>query len=603
MNKKIEDLPVVGDTITFQLETFDQHHKLTGDPFSFNSITVYSIERELADNSQLYLRKSYNKEIEAEISNLQKICAKDPSHSNICELNNARVRLEATSVKHPYTFKDGKIVFSSGTVGQPLWASQDNVHIKKIGQGIFEFEWDTSACKEGNYYVVWSWTPEKGGKELKSNKMFLLYADQTPIRSLALANRSIPKDKYDFLIRKYLPSMYKTKVANDDITYQVLGEGLNWCIARELTGIENALLMLTDSYDANICPPFMLQLLGNFYNLKLRTEDIILQRRQVQNAIPLFKMKGTKKGLETALDQSGIKLKKITLLWEVKSPYTWTESFTVGHDGQDVFELGKMPIDDKLDFFLRSQNNEYILLPPGYFLALDSLDGSKKMITYQEQPDNIKLLQGDILKVSYQVEEMPKDYKQIQDYIDSLPLADNRDETKQVYPLKNWNVHLIEEDDPLFDVIVKERHPFFDPITYGKIRTTFLFSENVYNMDTFNGSLRESKSPCDIDRNFLNDCTACQSSKFNVDVEIEDLSELRMNEMMSIIKEYSPFHAQLNVANVCGVVNEFIIMPQEEIEMFMDYSEDQMTETMDHQEEITCLIEYTDGRPAGKLIL
>lgn len=592
--KRIEDLPVVGDTIVFELKTFG--HNLVQDPYKVNSVKIYHIETE-PFNGDLHYKTNYDKSIESEIQTLQNACAENPCKGNLDELARAKVRLDATSVKQPYLFKDSNVAHSSE---QPAWDGKDTLYMKRTGVGTFEYELDTSPLKDGNYYIVWSWTPEKDQAEVKSQKTFFLYLSPIPVpahKRLGFSQYE-SNDKYDFLLKKYLPSMYKTKVAMDDVTASVL-ENLNWCVAREFTYLENMLVDLGMCYDGGRCPAPMLQLLANFYNIKIRTDNRSLQRRQVKNAIPLLKAKGTKLGLETALDQIGIKLKKLSVLWQVRSPYTWTESFTVSADGQGIFELSKMPINDKFKASVRSQGQEYIDLPGDYFISVDAIDSGKRVLIFEGEtkPDKIRLLKGDVLKATYDIKEMPDSYKQIEDYIQSLPLADGRDETAQAFPLKNWNVHLIEDDDPLFDLIVQERHPFVEPLTYGKIRTTFLFSENVYNMDTFNGSLRDSKEPCQIDRFFLDECHGCRSSKFNLDIEVEELSDTRLTEAMEIIREYSPFHAQINVVNVCGAVNEFVIMPHEEIEVLIDNSVgDQIVEVMEHEEEISCLVEYADGR-------
>lgn len=595
--KKLEELPVVGDTVVFQLPTLD-YNGLAHSPYSVNAISIYYIERDASPDSHLYYKNVYNKEIEAEIKRLQSECAQDPCPHKLDELKKAKVRLDATAVKQPYNFRDGQTVLTVGGQNEPLYLGGKAFGLQNTSHGMFEFEWDTTGAKDGNYYIVWSWTPENGGKELKSQRTFSLYLTPVPLRATAFME-PVPTDKYDFLLKKYLPMMYKTGVHQDDVTGEVI-EGLNWCVAREFTYLENLLSLLSECYDANVCPSKMLQILSNFYNVRLRTDNVNLQRRQAKNAMPLLKMKGTKQGLETALDQIGVRLNKLSLLWQVRSPYSWTESFTVEGDDEAVFELSRQPISEELQVQLGSESGEYIKVPSKFYMVVNSLGGEKKTLIFSNpNSSEFRLLKGDVLKVGYFIKEMPQEYKQLEDYIKSLPLADSRNEIKQKYPLKNWNVHLIEEDDPLFDVIVRERHPFCDPLTYGKIRTTFMFSENVYNMDTFNGSLRDSKEPCHIDHKFLDECTACRSSKFNLDVEIEELSDGRVTDALEVVKEYAPFHAQLNVMNICGAFTEFLVTPHEEIEMLVDYSmspEDQITEVMRHEEEITCKIEYDDGR-------
>jgi len=185
----------------------------------------------------------------------------------------------------------------------------------------------------------------------------------------------------------------------------------------------------------------------------------------------------------------------------------------------------------------------------------------------------ITLSEGDFVKILYEVINVPSSTEQVKEnYIRSLPLADQRDEDLQDYPPKNWNVRLIEEDDALFDVLIPDRHPFHDPVLYGKIRTEFPYSENIYNMEEYNGSLRDSTDPCHLDKYFVDKCQYCQSSKFNLDLEIKDLSTDRIDEAESIIKEYTPFHSVLHQVNVSGGFNEFVLSPIENLEGTVKYS-------------------------------
>jgi hypothetical protein len=129
---------------------------------------------------------------------------------------------------------------------------------------------------------------------------------------------------------------------------------------------------------------------------------------------------------------------------------------------------------------------------------------------------------------------------------------------------------LIEEEDPLFDVLIPVRHPFADPIVFGFIRTEFPYSENIYNMEEYNGSTRPSFDACQINRDFLDPCGACISSSYMVDVGIEELNNDRLIEAQDILDEYMPFHAQLHSINFSGEVNEFVQSPTEDIEVLVN---------------------------------
>jgi len=135
----------------------------------------------------------------------------------------------------------------------------------------------------------------------------------------------------------------------------------------------------------------------------------------------------------------------------------------------------------------------------------------------------------------------------------------------------NWNVRVIEEDDAFFDSVIPYRHPFSDDVIYGYVRTEFPYSENIYNMEEYNGSTRESTNPCHIDRDFVDDCSACRSSMFNIDIEISNLSNLRVTEAIEIIKEYTPFHAVLHTVNFSGGMSDYVQPPVETITCLIRY--------------------------------
>lgn len=182
----------------------------------------------------------------------------------------------------------------------------------------------------------------------------------------------------------------------------------------------------------------------------------------------------------------------------------------------------------------------------------------------------IDLNDGDFLRVLYQYKEVPDNTaQQLEDYIQLLPLGDLRNESEQDYPLKNWNVRLIDEEDPLFDILIPKKHPFHDPIIFGYVRTEFPYGENIYNMEEYNGSTRPSYDACNIDKDFIDPCGSCLSSKYSVDVGVENLSNDRMVESQEILEEYMPFHAQLHTINFTGDVVEFITSPVEDIDLLV----------------------------------
>jgi hypothetical protein len=138
-------------------------------------------------------------------------------------------------------------------------------------------------------------------------------------------------------------------------------------------------------------------------------------------------------------------------------------------------------------------------------------------------------------------------------------------------------VRVIEEDDAWFDLVIPTRNPYADSLIFGWVRTEFPYSENIYHMDEYNGSTRESRSPCDVDKDFLDTCNGGQSSKYTIDLRIEQLSNDRIREALEILQEYTPFHAVLHQMNFEGLVNEFLEPPVEEVIALIQYSLEDIT--------------------------
>ena len=465
--------------------------------------------------------------------------------------------------------------------------------------GKFQFEWDATGNREGDYFISWSWITE--------DQVFLADHQMFRLESVKKNNTYMPvrytaENKYETLLDRYSPNLYKQKITNTDLTPSVIGR-LQGCVAKGFTQIENMANQLMDIYDANTMQEAIMPLVANMFNLNLKSNDPALWRRQIKQAIPLYKRKGTGGGLAEALDQAGIKLTKITKLWQIVSEYTWIDSFLKSDDTAVVGTLSKIPIDlDAIEVTIKAHDNDELLPIPKECIKFDKTDDGVTVLWFGEILETpISLYQGDLVLIKYNIKTISAENQTLETYIQSLPLADHRACTKHRYPLKNWNVHLIEEDDPLLDVIVKSRHPYNDNVVYGKIRTKFLYSEKVYNMDTYNGSMRDSKNPCDIDKNFLDTCSCCRSSKFNIDIEIEELSNERISEAKEIITEYTPFHSILNVVNIAGGVNEFVISPIETIETLVNVvnkdtiGSQNVKDVLPNQEEISYEIEWADG--------
>jgi hypothetical protein len=507
------------------------------------------------------------------------------SEARVAELRSAK---EAAASRSEFFYKDAEVVkvFGGATdaaTGEffPAWlnpsmvpsdirdrTAADNILYQvytgdEPEPGKFEVSWDPSGCREGDYFVCWSWRPNLSGEALAAHLYFSIGGGVGLTASIP-THRTDPA-KYEMLMDRYTPDMFKSYVSEGDLSPLVI-KGLNDSVAAGFTMIENLANQIIDLLDSNATHEQLLPLLSNMFALRLRSGDPTLWRRQIKKAIPNFKRKGTIVGLREAYGDSGMRLLKLTRLWQVVSPYTFQEHFR--YDGStNTFPLSKP-----------------MLLPAGsdFGLWFRSADGTWEDVT--EQADSLaefdgqgvtwvgEISEGDSFRVLYNFREVPEARRAAEDYARSLPLMDMRDERDQDYPPKNWNTRVVEEDDPMFGVLIPVRHPIADPVIWGWVRTEFPYSENAYNMDEYNGSKRESLDPCHIDKDFVDPCGGCQSSMFNVDLEVEGLSDASFGEALQVAEEFMPFHSLVHTFNLSGSRTEFFGPLEERIETFVTVS-------------------------------
>lgn len=579
--KKINESPKPTDTILFEIPTPDATGCFTSNPYKVDRVTIYYVERDfLGVNFGEYTKVVYNEAIEEELKQAEKAYCDSPTAANAFKVNELQESLESSAQRTTFYYKDRVTVKVVGNEGFPAWLSTDteNAMIELVEEdedgnpqyGHFKYEWNPEGMvREGDYFIRWTWTPLVAGEKLSAHLPFTLVGD--PQAVVTIPTHATPEDKYETLLERYLPDMYKQTLADQDITPGVL-DLFNQSVAKGFTFVEDMSNQLIDLFDANALHESLLIYLSNLFNVKLKSSDPTLWRRQIKEAVPLFKKKGTLQGLKDAFAQAGMVLNNFTQFWQIVSPYTWTESFLVGDSPSFTLEKGVvLPIDvNNFELALkRSDSETYTTLSKDYVSFTVESDGSVTMTWIGDElsASPVDLFEGDRLKVKYQYEDIPGPTEQaLEDYVQLLPLADQRSEDDQEYPPKNWNVRLIDEGDPLFATLVPAKHPFHDWLIFGHVRTEFGYSENIYNMEEYNGSTRPSFDPCFIDKNFRDPCGACISSKYSVDVGIEELSNDRMLEAQDILREYTPFHAQLHSLNFTGEVNEFVQSPVESID-------------------------------------
>lgn len=589
--KTINESPKITDTILLEINTPHADGCFSSDPYKVDSVTIYYVERNfLGTNYGEYTKASVPDALIAKLEAAKKLACEDPSQNNLDNLQKIQGEVESSTKSSKFYYKESVVVKTIGSPAYPAWLSSDTtesfltlVPTDADGNpqyGHFTYEWNPNGTiRAGDFFMCWTWTPIPDGEKLSSSVQFTIEGDGKAVQTIP--SHVTPDGKYETLLERYLPEMYKCTLADKDITPQTT-DSFNQAVAQGFTFVEDMANQVIDLFDANALHESLLSYLSNTFAIKLRSSDTTLWRRQIKEAVPLFKKKGTLGGLAEAFAQAGMTLNAYTQYWQLVSPYTWTESFKVVNS--PVFELSKpdiiLPIDDNnFGLWLRREGeDEYTQITKDY-VSFEVGDDSILRMTWIGDglsASAIDLFQGDIIKVMYQYKEIPGSPEQsLQNYILTLPLADQRDEAAQQYPLKNWNVRLIAESDPLFDVLIPVRHPFQDPLVFGYVRTEFAYSENIYNAEEYNGSTRPSYDACHIDKDFIDPCGSCLGSSYSVDIGVEELSNDRMLEAQDILREYTPFHAQLHSINFTGEVNEFVLSPVEHVEMLItiDYAQ------------------------------
>lgn len=575
----INDNPSITDTIVFTLQTPDADGCLTTNPYKVNKLVIYYVERDFnSGNTNAYQQATYNLDKLKAAEEAEALACATPTDVNIANAKKLRQEADSTATVTPFYFNESRPVHVVGNDAYPAWLSTDldNAFLELVTEdedgnpvfGQYTYTWEPKGMREGDYFICWTWTPLPAGDSLSSHMRFTLMGD-TQVTTSIPTHFTDPA-KYTTLLERYTPEMFKMVIADSDETPFVLDK-FNQSVALGFNVLEDLANQIVDLQDANSLHEALIPYLSNLFDLKLKTDDPTRWRGQIKRAIPLYKMKGTKKGLSEALEHAAIKMVSLTQLWEIISSYTWQEVFTYD-GGEAIFELEKvaLPIDyDNFELWIREADSDTWVALSGDYVEFTTSDGVTTMAWMGSNLsiDPIDLIEGDEIRVLYKYAEVPDLTAQtIENYIRSLPLMDQRDEHDQMYPLKNWNVRVIPENDPMFDLVIPTRHPYHDPLVYGKVRTEFPYSENIYNMEEYNGSIRNSKDPCDIDRNFVDPCTACISSSYNIDLEIENLSNDRILEAQEVLREYTPFHAVLHTFNFLGGISEFVESPVEEVE-------------------------------------
>jgi len=588
--KRITENPTLNDTVLFEFTTSDYNGCLIANPYKVDKIIIYFVERSFTDQTvEEYTENMHDSDKLAKTIAAERLACEQPTEENIFNAKKMRVDLNSNVRSQKFYYKEATPVFTIGSVGFPAWLSsdQENSLIEKIETdengnvvyGKFRYVWKPLGFREGDYFVCFTWTPVIAGESKSSHERFNLSSPAT--ESNSIPSHYTPVEKYPTLMERYTPEMFKISLSEFDRTPDVIKK-LNLSVADGFTLLENYTNQLIDLYDANVLSEKLLPFLSNLFNLRLKSDDPYRWRRQIKRAIPVFKKKGTLNGLKESFDQAGIKFISHTRLWQVISNHTWQELFSF--DGENDFfilERTALSLDlNNFELYIRYASSDSWDSLTSDYIEFDQIEGLSilRWVGNTLSASPISLTEGDAIRVVYKIREVTSGTEQnIEEYIRALPLMDTRDERDQEYPVKNWNVRLIEESDPIFDIIIPTKNPFHDDVIFGKVRTEFPYSENIYNMEEYNGSIRSSKSPCDIDKNFVDPCFSGLSSKYNIELEIEKISNDRIFEARDVLRECMPFHAVLNVMNIYGGINEVVTPPEEDFEALVTFMQSGFT--------------------------
>ena len=610
--KKYYDNPKTTDTIVFDLYTPQTDGCFLANPLFFDSIKIFFISRSQVEQKDLSIAEiTYDPFLErATYVATEEYCAEtDQAIKQQLEVikNNLRARLEnnalAAGAKNNITFySDANLVYCGGlncAMQGPLWIDGDAEYNKdsvlvwdqqdtEIPYGHFVFEWTPGIIKEGDYYICYSYTTRVSQYKTQTiTKYIHFYISPNIQNEISIPSHGCPPLKYITLLNAYLPKMYLENYAKQDESVFTL-EALNESIAKAFTGMDDQASRLIDILNANDTPEPYLVYLAQMFQLNLRSNDVTRWRGQIITAVPQFKKKGTLQGLVQAFDQAGIILANYYQYWQINFPEVWTETFKF--TGSYEFLLDKYTNDDyQVDY---STIFELYLAPAG--TDVWQLQ-SPTLVSFSQNSDNITVMtwdssatilkSGDIIKVTYVTQPLTSTQQSLYLYWrDYLPLMDIRpffvlnaageiiSKLDLSEPPKNWNTRLILETDPMFSTFIPTMNPFTNPVSFGFIRTEFPYSENVYNMDEYNGSLRVSNNPEDMGPDFIEPCSGGISAYYGLDLVVQDLSDFRVTECLGIIADYTPFHSILHTLNVAGSVEEFILPPVEIISCLMEYT-------------------------------
>lgn len=490
----------------------------------------------------------------------------------------------------------------------------------------YYIDWNTSKdnlISEGTYSIDWCYRlSENDNIDIYSEFLFL-YDDYR----MSQESGKFTREDYHELVYNYIPMFYKDYEVDENINK------INKSFSESIYDFKILIDQFLNLYEPYETQSKFLQYIANLFSFKLKGEDSISWRQQIEHLPLILKQKGTAQGLINICNMCGFDFKYLLFYWQVITPYLYKEYFILKNNGiEEKFHLKYNPLVQstcyeknkkpnysryKLEYY-SNQYNDWIEIDVDnvfdvVYCDIYSSDKTKcytysKEIKWNKSEEQIQGIYNnnsilitpqanDIILLTYQYKKYPlviddesdaecpylifdEDEILKEDYILSLPLMDNRHPYDDSYmdgkliPLVNYNIHLMPDIDSMIIAdkysegieinntynitdICQQRNPLYDPVIYGHIRTKFPWSENVYNMDEYDGSTRPSYLPEDVDDNFLDDCSCGWSSHFSIGLNLYDLSDKTIEQATNLINQFKPMHSIIHNFDYGGKFTEY----------------------------------------------
>lgn len=132
-------------------------------------------------------------------------------------------------------------------------------------------------------------------------------------------------------------------------------------------------------------------------------------------------------------------------------------------------------------------------------------------------------------------------------------------------PRVDHDTRLIDLRDENLKVICGNRQPFPSKVVFGHVRTEVPFGRTVFNTDEFDGSVRPSNDPCDIDESFVEPCSCSPASHVGFVVTVPIAGSVTIDELKEVITEMLPADAVQRFRGFRSTNQDLVPRPQETI--------------------------------------